>query len=210
MIWIHRYFHSPSLSAQCVALTVTVTRICRCMWSSCDGPFHSSELHRLWLHVFLWPFWELFNDMELIPCCVWISLNKWMLCSALTFNLCSHLLWSIGCQICWYNWFLCHMQAGYVTSWSFLIDDLLKRSHFVPLSSAIILHNSLYFSFIIGNSYWRGRSEKSSERVGDQSLRLVLHLSYLLTWHQYSICYYMIQLRNAPYANTGEFKIMFC
>lgn len=53
------------------------------------------------------------------PCCVWISLNKWMFCSALTFNLCSHLLCFIGCQICRYNWFLCHMQAGYVTLCSF-------------------------------------------------------------------------------------------
>lgn len=81
-------------------------------YTDCDSVF-SSDL-----------FWKLFNDTELISCCVRISLNEEMFCTALTFNLCLHLLWSIGCQICWYHWFLCHTQARYVT-----LDIPLKRSH---------------------------------------------------------------------------------
>lgn len=69
-------------------------------------------------------FRKLFNDAELTPCCVRISLNLEMFCTALTFNLCLHLLWSIGCQICWYHWFWCHVRARYVT-----LDIPLKRSH---------------------------------------------------------------------------------
>ena len=55
------------------------------------------------------------TDMELRPCCVWISLNKWMFSDALTFNLCSHLLCSTGCQI-WYHWRLCHVHAVHGSS----------------------------------------------------------------------------------------------
>lgn len=54
---------------------------------------------------------KLFNGTLLASCCFRISLNKEMFCTALTFNLCSHLRWSIGCQICWYHRFLCHMQT---------------------------------------------------------------------------------------------------
>lgn len=43
---------------------------------------------------------KLFNGTLLASRCFRISLNKEMFCAALTFNLCSHLRWSIGCQIC--------------------------------------------------------------------------------------------------------------
>lgn len=111
-------------SAKCLALTVTAIRI------FCSGKGSIRRLDPIWwavpaqnytdcVSVFsLWPFWRLFNDTELIPCWVWISLNEWMFCGALTFNLCLHLLWPIGCQICWYHWFLCHTHARYVNSWS--------------------------------------------------------------------------------------------
>lgn len=58
---------------------------------------------------YLWPF---FNDAELLPCRVRISLIEQMFCGALTFNLSLHLLRSIDCQICWHHWFWCHTRAA--------------------------------------------------------------------------------------------------
>lgn len=43
---------------------------------------------------------KLFNGTQPASRCLWISLNTEMFCAALTFNLCSRLWWSIGCQIC--------------------------------------------------------------------------------------------------------------
>lgn len=68
------------------------------------------------VHGFLWPF---INDIELVSRCEYISLKEGMFCSALTLNLCSHLLRSIGCQISWYHWFLCHVETLCVSFWLF-------------------------------------------------------------------------------------------
>lgn len=125
---------------------------------------------------------KLFNDAELI---LRISLNEEMFCTALTFNLCLHLLWSIGCQICWYHWFLCHVRARYVT-----LDIPLKRSH---LALSLVMPSgswTLCFSVLPKVCWlcWKvlldqksSFSFQSSGRCVDCELRLLGHLLNVVT-----------------------------